>query len=78
VDYPNFAGKIVLNEFKLKVNIAGNSILITTNEEDISKIVQRLLAYNISIFGIEIVSKSLEQIFLEIINQKTKGISWLN
>ena len=39
----------------------------------ITEITQKLIKHNISIFGIEIVSKSLEEIFLDIVNSKTKG-----
>lgn len=73
VDYPNFAGKIIINEMQLKVDLAGNTILVHAGEDKITEITQRLLNYGISIFGIDIVSKSLEEIFLEIINNKTKG-----
>ena len=73
VDYPNFAGKVIINELHLKVELAGNRILVYTTEDKISDITQKLIDYNISIFGIEIVSKSLEEIFLEIVNSKTKG-----
>ncbi len=73
VDYPNFAGKIILNELQLKVDIAGNKVLVHTTEDQITNITQKLIYHGISIFGIEIVSKSLEEIFLEIINNKTKG-----
>lgn len=73
VDYPNFAGKIIVNELQIKAEIAGNRVLAYTSEENISVITQKLLNYGISIFGIDIVSKSLEQIFLEIINNKTNG-----
>jgi len=75
VDYPNFAGKIIINEMQLKVELAGNRILVYTTEDRINEITQKLVEYGISIFGIEIVSKSLEEIFLEIINNKTKGIT---
>ncbi len=75
VDYPNFAGKVIVNEFRRKVEIAGNSILINAPKAEISKITAKLISYNISIFGIDYVSKSLEQLFLEIIDKKNKGKS---
>ncbi len=73
VDYPNFAGKIIVNELQLKCDIAGNRVLVYTSEDKITEITKKLLSYNISIFGIEVVSKSLEEIFLEIVNRKTNG-----
>ena len=73
VDYPNFAGKVIVNELQIKCDIAGNRVLAYTSEDKIPEITQKLLSYGISIFGIEIVSQSLEQIFLEIINNKSNG-----
>lgn len=73
VDYPNFAGKIIVNELQINADIAGNRVLAYTTEDRISDITQKLVGYGISIFGIDVVSKSLEQIFLEIINNKTRG-----
>lgn len=75
VDYPNFAGKIIVNEFQYKVEVAGNNVLISAPKAAISKITSRLISYNISIFGIDFVSKSLEQLFLEIIDKRNKGKS---
>ena len=78
VDYPNFAGKIILNELKYKVNIAGNAIIVYTGEEMLPKIVERLKSYKISIFNIEFITKSLEQVFDEIIQRKAINKNWLN
>ncbi len=73
VDYPNFAGKIIINDLQLQADLAGNKVLVHAGEDKINDITQRLLSYGISIFGIEIVTKNLEEIFLDIINNKTKG-----
>lgn len=73
VDYPNYAGKILINEMQLKCDLAGNSLLVHANEDQINEITQKLLGYGITIFGIDVISKSLEEIFLDIINNKTKG-----
>ncbi len=73
VDYPNYAGKIIVNELRLKTEIAGNRILVHADQDKIGQVTQALTKYGINIFGVEIVSKNLEQIFLEIINNKRKG-----
>lgn len=73
VDYPNYAGKIVINELKLKAEIAGNRLLVHADQNMVGKITQTLSRYNINIFGIDIVSKSLENVFLEIIGNRQKG-----
>ena len=75
VDYPNFAGKVIVNEMKLKVEIAGNRVLVYSTEDKINDITKKLTKYNISIFGIEIVSKTLEEMFIEIINNKSNGLT---
>lgn len=74
VDYPNFAGKVIINQFRIKVDIAGNSIIVHAGEDKVTEITKALLSNNISIFGVEMVTKNLEEIFLDIINEKSKGI----
>lgn len=73
VDFPNFAGKVISNELKFKCDIAGNSVIIHADNGQISNIAKVLVKYNISIFGVETISKSLEEVFMEIIDRKTKG-----
>ncbi len=75
VDYPNFAGKVILNELRLPVDIAGNSIIVKADESSINRITEKLISYKISIFSIEMVYKPLEEVFLDIISAKNKGIN---
>ena len=73
VDYPNFAGKVISSELKFKCDIAGNSVIIHADDDKIAPIAKILVKYNISIFGVEMISKSLEEVFMQIIERKTKG-----
>lgn len=73
VDYPNYAGKVIVNELRLKTEVAGNRILVHAEQEKMGDVTSTLVKYGINIFGIDIVSKSLESIFLEIINNRQKG-----
>lgn len=73
VDYPNFAGKVIINEFRYKVEVAGNSIYVAASEDKVPEISKRLLDNGLSIFGVEFISKSLEEIFMDLIKQKTNG-----
>lgn len=73
VDYPNFAGKVITNELKFKCDIAGNSVIIHADEDQIANVAKILVKYNISIFGVEMISKSLEEVFMQIIDKKSKG-----
>lgn len=73
VGTPNFAGKVIINELRLKVDVAGDSIIVHTSEKNITRITETLLKYKISIFGIEVVTKSLEDIFTDLIKKKNLG-----
>ena len=75
VDYPNFAGKLILNEFKIDVDLAGCNVIFPCQEALIPSITQLLIKNNLSIFGISTVTKSLEEIFLDIIKDKSKSTS---
>ena len=57
----------------LKVDVAGDSIIVYANESFITKITEKLLKYNILIYGIDIISNSLEDVFMDIINKKNAG-----
>lgn len=75
VDYPNFAGSVVIKNLKLPVEIVGNSILVKAEEKQVSTITKCLLDNKVNIFGIEFIEKTLEEVFMEIIEKKTNGKS---
>lgn len=68
VNYPNFAGKLLMNKFGLSVEIAGANVICDVEENKIPQITQFLISKNVPIFGISTVTKSLEQMFLDIVN----------
>lgn len=73
VDYPNYAGKIIMAKLNVEVEVAGNSIIFPLADDQIPKMTATLIAKGISIYGITSINKSLEEIFLEIIeNSRTK------
>ena len=73
VDYPNFAGSVVMRELKLPVQVVGNSILVKCAENRIKDITKLLVKRKVSILGVEVITKSLEEIFMDIIAHKTNG-----
>lgn len=74
VDYPNFAGKLIMLKYKLPVYLAGNTIIFDMNEKDVPIVTSMLVREGISIFGISTITKSLEEVFTEILkNKKSKG-----
>ena len=70
VDYPNFAGKLVMIKYKVPVYLAGNTIIFEMNEKYVPEVTTMLIKEGVSIFGISTITKSLEEVFTEIINKK--------
>lgn len=75
VDYPNFAGKLIYNKFNIDVELAGNNVIVPCEEVLVPSIVQLLITNRLSIFGISTLTKSLEDVFLDIIKQRSGSIS---
>lgn len=69
VDYPNYAGKILLDEFKENVFCVGNKVVVESTNEDIPRIVNLLSQKGIAIYGVSTVYRSLEDIYLDIVNK---------
>lgn len=72
VNYPNYACKIVHEEFDIFPEIAGNCILIPYNKDLYKKIVKVLQSKNIAVFGGRVESKSLEDLYLDILKNNRK------
>lgn len=70
---PNFAGKIIQEEFKVNVKICNNKVLFTADETTIAKIIITLTKRKISVFGAGEVDASLEDIFLSVVNEGKSG-----
>ena len=68
VNYPNFAGKLIMNKFGYNVDVAGQNVVCEMLEKDIPAVTSYLISMKIPIFGITSVSKSLEQMFLDVVN----------
>ena len=70
VNYPNFVGKLIMNQFKFHCEVAGQNVICDMEEKDIPKVTSYLISKIVPIFGIASVSKSLEQIFMDVVNNK--------
>lgn len=74
VDYPNYAGKILIHKFKIPVVLSGKCIIFEMEEDNIPNITSTLIKEGVSIYNVTTVTKSLEDVFTEIISKKsTKG-----
>ncbi len=65
VDYPNFAGKILVNHLKLNVEIDGSEVIFKAPQQKIPEITSLLISKHLSIFAINTVTKNLEDIYFE-------------
>jgi len=70
VDFPNYAGKILLDKYNnSSVFCAGNRVVIETTNEEIPNITSLLTQKGVSIYGINTIYRSLEDIYLDIVNK---------
>jgi ABC-2 type transport system ATP-binding protein len=74
VDYPNYAGKLVILKYKVPVSLAGKTIMFNMEDSKIPEVTTMLMKEGISIFGINTITKSLEEVFTEMLEkQHNKG-----
>ena len=73
VDYPNYAGKILNLKFGVNVELAGNSVLVPYIPEFTQDYIQALRQRDVTIFGVDVISKNLEDIYLEILKARQSG-----
>lgn len=70
VDYPNFAGKLIIINYKVPVYLAGNTIIFEMSERKIPAVTSMLIKEGISIYGISTITKSLEEVFTDLVSKK--------
>ena len=71
VNYPNFAGQLLQNKYKLKVKVAGNSIIVPIKEKHIASVITFLTYKHIKIYKTTKINKSLEQIYFELLQNNS-------
>ena len=75
VDYPNFAGKLIYNNFDIEVELAGNNVIVPCEEMLIPNILKVLIKNGLAIFGVTTITKTLEEVFLDIIRERSGSVS---
>ncbi len=75
VNYPNYAGKVIMDHYRIPVEVAGRLVIFPSNEDAVANITKTLTEKKLSIYGIEKITKSLEEIFVEIINNNNRSIN---
>jgi len=69
VNYPNYAGKLIMEKFNLNVELAGSNIICNASENMIPSIISFLTSKQLAIFGVKMQVKSLEEMFLSIVGE---------
>lgn len=72
LNYPNYSAKLLYLKYDIPVEVAGNSILIPYDDELLEEVKEALSSRDIQIYDIKEETKSLENIFIDII--KTKNL----
>ncbi len=72
LNYPNYSAKTIHLRYSIPVEVAGNSILIPYDKNILPLVVDSLKARDIRIYDIKTESKSLDDIYLEILKSRPK------
>lgn len=72
VNYPNYSAKMIYLKYNLPVEVAGDSILIPCQDTVLPKILDSLRARDIQVYAINVETKSLEDIYIDIIKTHNK------
>jgi ABC-2 type transport system ATP-binding protein len=79
VNFPNFAGKLLMNKYNLEhIDIVKNKLTVPLSKEKIPAIIQLLVINGVDIYAIGAVSKTLEQVFLETVSMKALPYSTID
>lgn len=70
VNYPNFAGQLINEKYKINCKVAGNCVIAPIKESDAAGIITYLTNKNIKIYKIKKINKSLEEIYFNILHSK--------
>ena len=70
VDYPNYAGKLVILKYRVPVSLAGKTIMFNIDDNRIPEVTAMLMKEGVSIFGVNTITKSLEEVFTEMLEQQ--------
>ena len=75
VNYPNFAGQLLIDRFKLPCKVAGNCVLAPIKESDLATIITYLTSKKIKIYKTKKINKTLEEIYFNILNSSSPTTS---
>lgn len=68
VNYPNYAGKLLQRKYNIRVKVVGNTIIVPIKEKHLAQVITFLTYKHIKIYKTTNTSKSLEQVYFDILN----------
>ena len=75
VDYPHYAGSLLEKHLFVEAQVVGSCVLVNLAESKIAETIAFLVQHNLTIFGVEKIQKTLEELFLEIIKKDSNSTS---
>ena len=73
VNYPNYAGQLIQHKYKIKVKVAGNTIIVPVKEKHVASLITFLTYKHIKIYKTTKMHKSLEEIYFELLQGGSKS-----
>ncbi len=70
VNAPNFAGKMLKQQFKCNVKLFKNIVIVPLSDTDLPFALQYLNTKNITVYGVEKAKKSLEEVYFDILRKR--------
>jgi len=74
-NYPSQASKLINEKYKIKCKVIGNSVILPLKDADMATIISYLNHKNIKIYEIKKIQKSLESLYLELLNKSRPSSS---
>lgn len=75
VNYPNFAGQLIMQKYKINCKVAGSCVIVPISEQDSASVITYLTNKNIKIYKTRKITKSLEEVYFNILHSNRPSTS---
>ena len=75
VNYPNFAGQLIMQKYKINCKVAGSCVIVPIKEQDSANVITYLTNKNIKIYKTRKITKSLEEVYFNILHSNRPSTS---
>ena len=72
VNYPNYGAKLIKENYNTNPRSIGSEIVLQLPEDQIPEVTAFLVNNNIAVFGVRTIVKTIEEIFVEIVNKQRR------